>query len=455
MGALAAVALLSAPGPAVANDHFINVREVFAGTLGNPNAQFVELQLRALNHDEVLNNQLRVYDSAGTLTDTVVFPNKVANPASQASILIATTNAASFFGVTPDFTMPAVLPPGGGQVCYFDVDGPTINTLLDCASWGNYTGEGGAPFLSGTPFNLPGGIIDGRSMLRDISAGDPNLLEAGDDTNDSAADFDHANPAIPRNNAGGTTTTQGSVAIVGGVLTFTPGAGVANKVDVSLTGSQYSIRDNSAPVDAGAGCTQQRTNNVRCPVASVSSIQIDTGAGNDRVTLQNAVDGTVNAGAGDDQLISRNGDSVLNGGDNIDSFDPGTGTDEMIGGASKGDVVTYAPRLAGQGVSVSLDDVANDGNADDQSGGVTDNVHSDVERVIGGAGADEIIGSSAINRLIGGAGEDIVSGLAGNDDIRVNDGVMDGVSCGAGADDTVLRDPGVDAIAADCEHLNP
>ena len=72
-------------------------------------------------------------------------------------------------------------------------------------------------------------------MLRDISAGNPSLLEAGDDTGDSAADFDEADPT-PRNNAGATTTTAGSAAVVAGVLDFNAAAGVVNKIKVSRPG---------------------------------------------------------------------------------------------------------------------------------------------------------------------------------------------------------------------------
>jgi Ca2+-binding RTX toxin-like protein len=79
---------------------------------------------------------------------------------------------------------------------------------------------------------------------------------------------------------------------------------------------------------------------------------------------------------------------------------------------------TYAGRT--NPVFVILDDVANDGEI-----GEGDNVHADVENVIGGDGDDKIEGSAANNVLRGGNGNDTLSGNAGND-------TLDG---GAGSDE--------------------
>ncbi len=67
---------------------------------------------------------------------------------------------------------------------------------IDCVSWGSFTGS-----LTGvgTPVDS-GGIPNGMALRRSISSGCGTLLEGGDDTNDSAADFFDAAPA-PRNNS--------------------------------------------------------------------------------------------------------------------------------------------------------------------------------------------------------------------------------------------------------------
>jgi Ca2+-binding RTX toxin-like protein len=61
-------------------------------------------------------------------------------------------------------------------------------------------------------------------------------------------------------------------------------------------------------------------------------------------------------------------------------------------------------------VAVSLDDVANDG-----SGPRDDNVHSDVEDILGGRGDDLLVGSDDANLIDGREGDDMILGLGGDD----------------------------------------
>lgn len=447
MLALASVFLLAAPLPAFALDHQNRIREVFAGTTGRPDAEFIELQSFQSNQDQVEGNILHVYNAAGAEVRTYTFPNPAGadpglpNEASQAYILIGTGDAASFFGVTPDLVVPAGIPAAGGQVCYEDVDNITVG-IIDCASWGSYSGPSGDPFFSGTPFNAAGGIVDGQSMRRDISGGaSPTLLDATDDTNDSAADFDLANPANPINNAGNVTSTAGSAEVSGGVLSFAAHGGVANRLEVARAGSNYTLTDSAAPVTPGAGCQRTKTNKLLCAVAGVNSIDVDLGDLDDRATVQNGVDASVDAGLGKDRLTSRDGNTVLMGGEGNDTFDPGTGTDVMIGGPGGADTASYASRDASAPVIVDIDGVADDGNVDDEdAGGLRDNVGTDIERLVGGAGADDLTGSSAANRLTGGPGQDTLTGLQGNDEIFAKDSTSDTISCGAGMKDHVFPD---------------
>ena len=114
--------------------------------------------------------------------------------------------------------------------------------------------------------------------------------------------------------------------------------------------------------------------------------------------------------------------------------------DDVAGGAGS-DTANYASRTAP--VTVTLDDTANDGEANEK-----DNVRSDVENVIGGSGADRLAGSAGPNRIDGGPGADVIEGGTGNDTLiggdgadRINsrNGVADTVDCGASAD-TVVGD---------------
>ncbi|HYH61717.1 MAG TPA: hypothetical protein VD766_07615, partial [Solirubrobacterales bacterium] len=142
----AAIAFLGIPAHAGANDHLVNVGEVFPGTVGQPNAEFVELQMRAAGQSVVAGNKVHVYNASGALIATHTLPANVASGANQASILFATNDAAAFFGVAADLAIPAGLPPGGGQVCYEDIDGASAG-FIDCASWGTFN----APPPSASP----------------------------------------------------------------------------------------------------------------------------------------------------------------------------------------------------------------------------------------------------------------------------------------------------------------
>ena len=222
---LAALVLAAASVPAFALDHLMRIGEVYAGVTGQPDAELVELQMFQDDQDQVEGNIIHIYDAAGTEIQTYAFPDPpgpdpgLPNEDDQSSILIGTAQAATFFGVTPDLLVPPGIPAAGGQACYEDVDNSSAG-IIDCASWGSYAGVFGDPFFSGTPFNAGGGIVNGQSMLRDISGGtSPALLDESDDANDSAADFDLANPD-PRNNANDLTDTAATVASSGGVLSF-------------------------------------------------------------------------------------------------------------------------------------------------------------------------------------------------------------------------------------------
>ena len=70
-------------------------------------------------------------------------------------------------------------------------------------------------------------------------------------------------------------------------------------------------------------------------------------------------------------------------------------------------------------VNVSLDDVANDGNA---AASENDNVRTDVEDVWGGPGDDHLVGNDGPNKLFGDAGNDHLDGLGGDDELLGGDG---------------------------------
>jgi cysteine-rich repeat protein len=197
---VAALALLGA-GPATATFHLTKIVEVFPGTAAAPQAQYVVIQMYVDGQNIVGGHSLTVHGADGAAIATVTFSGNVPGGASQDRILVATAEAATFFGLTADFTMGAVLPLTGGKVCFAGVD---------CVAWGEYAMPGGDPTV-GTPFNSPAapvpatpgpGLLSGRALLRRLDlAGSPILLDPGDDTDVSANDF-LLGPPAPRNNHG-------------------------------------------------------------------------------------------------------------------------------------------------------------------------------------------------------------------------------------------------------------
>jgi hypothetical protein len=176
------------------------------------------------------------------------------------------------------------------------------------------------------------------------------------------------------------------------------------------------------------------------------------GGGNDRAFVSTLTSTRFNA-------FGEGGDDDLSGGNGIDNLDGGAGNDQLTP-VGAFDTVTGGPgfdtvHMPAGGVTVTLDDLNNDGKA-----GETQNIHSDVEKVVGTADADDLAGSGGANTLDGGAGGDTLNGLGGadtlignlgEDTIRARDGVADTISCGPG-DDRVFADP-ADNVGADCESV--
>jgi len=187
--ALAASALGMAPAAAEATFHLISIREVYPGSTPSPEAEYVELQAYASGQNLVGGHSIDFFDTSGGKLGTATFGSDVSNGGNQSTFVAATPAAESQFGIVADTGMPAgLLDPGGGAVCW---------ESLDCVSWGNF--QGGTLSPAGSPAD-PLGIPDGMALRRTIARACATLLEAVDDTNDSAADFPDVFPS-PRPNA--------------------------------------------------------------------------------------------------------------------------------------------------------------------------------------------------------------------------------------------------------------
>ncbi len=187
--ALTASVLGMAPAGAEATFHLISIREVYPGSASSPGAEYVELQMHASGQQFVAGHSIDLLDAGGTKVGTATFGANVSSGGNQSTLLAATPAAESQFGITADTGMPdGLLDPAGGAVCW---------ESFDCVAWGGF--HGAALSSTGSPAD-PLGIPDGMALRRTIARACPTLLEAADDTNDSAADFPDAFPA-PRPNS--------------------------------------------------------------------------------------------------------------------------------------------------------------------------------------------------------------------------------------------------------------
>lgn len=183
-----AVPALSA-STASAAFHLIKVREVYAGSSEEPGSQYVQLQAYARGQQFVSGHSVKTYGPSGGETGTNTFSSNVDDGSNQMTILLATPQAESEFGVSADSPMSSgQLSPSGGAVCF---------ESIDCVAWGSFEGSLGSP--TGDPAES-GGIPDGMALRRTIEPNCPTLLEAADDRNDSARDFFPAFPD-PRPNS--------------------------------------------------------------------------------------------------------------------------------------------------------------------------------------------------------------------------------------------------------------
>ena len=223
-----------------------------------------------------------------------------------------------------------------------------------------------------------------------------------------------------------------SITIQTGLIPTSIGAGGGN--DVMTGGPAADFLRGGQGVDqitGGAGNDQLVGDDPN--VAGGGDDTIDGGDGNDVEDGQDGAD-TVRGGQGDD---------TLNGGGGNDAFPAeatADGTDVLNGGDGI-DTATYSART--DPLQLSLDDQPNDG----QTTSATDNVHSDVENLVGGSAADSISGSDQANTLDGGPGDDTIAGLAGDDSIPGSTG--NDTESGGDGNDSEAGGDGNDVLAGD------
>ena len=235
------------------------------------------------------------------------------------------------------------------------------------------------------------------------------------------------------------TRADGNQAIV-----YTAADGVAQTLTLTSSGTSVVI-DGFEPITvAGSGCFLNDSSRATCPrpAGGVDAQQVELVAGAlaDRIEAKDYAAPmrlVLHGGDGDDRLAGSGLPDTLDGGPGADVL-LGRGLLDEIGGGTGFDRVDYGAEGVPGGVTVTLDNLPDDGHA-----GENDNVHADVEDVTGTPAADAITGSAAGNvltggggndRLAGGGGFDFYDGGDGADTILARDGLAERVDCGAGAD---------------------
>jgi Ca2+-binding RTX toxin-like protein len=304
-----------------------------------------------------------------------------------------------------------------------------------------------------------------------------------------------------------------TVQVVDGTAVFTAARGEHNDVRAGTLairdGRTLRIDDAGAPLTAGAGCQQLDVGSVWCPEDPPGSLalSVSTGDQNDRVVIDDSVfrTVTVHGGSGDDTIHVGNSvgtPAVLDGGSGDDQLSTAMNSSDTptLRGGRGNDVLTIlegggANAFGGGGndrivyVGAPIRQVVRlaggDGNDTytfpdhfpagsivpgpgfdtlDQST-VTHALDFDlstcsgcVERVIGTALDDQILGDGLSQAIFGGAGNDVLEGgggtdaifgQAGDDTITSRDGVFDFVGCGSGSDSAVADS--FDLVLGDCE----
>jgi len=198
VGAGIVTLMLWLPGTARALFHFAVIDEIMTSYGGDPNVQFVEIDMLALGQNLVANSILGVFDTSGSyIGDVLVVPGNVPNSGTGVRWIMGTSQFQTASGLAPDFIMPAGLPTLGGMICWgapgvaVPPPGSWDHTIpgnyVDCVAYGTYSGPSNVFVGTPTPLNA-----DGHSLVR-VS-----------ETHDNATDFACADPAGPEDNSGTT-----------------------------------------------------------------------------------------------------------------------------------------------------------------------------------------------------------------------------------------------------------
>jgi hypothetical protein len=197
---LALVALGATASLARADDSQIRISEVYSDASLASHTDFLELQLLADGQSipgtgTPAGAAIRLCNAnCSSQLDVLLPPISLPAATSQRTLLIGWNDDPKVdVGATPFNVLPAA-----GGACFYQSLSPAVP--IDCVSWGNFSG----PLPSvGSPAPAMNGS---QSLTRTEARGCPTLMEAIDDSDNSAADFSLATPS-PRSNLATPTET--------------------------------------------------------------------------------------------------------------------------------------------------------------------------------------------------------------------------------------------------------
>lgn len=232
----------------------------------------------------------------------------------------------------------------------------------------------------------------------------------------------------------------------GGVLRLA-GTAADDVITITSSGSGLVATRTSSAGDASA----------TYDLSEVTGIIVEALGGNDSVIVSVATPSTLLGGDGNDTLIGGGGNDAIDGEAGDDVLVSQAGSDVLTGGAGT-DTADYSARTGPLFLSLN-------GEADDGEAGEAGNLAQDIERILGGAGADSIVleaagaaarsvlGNAGNDTLVGGAGFNLLDGGDGNDSITggaetdsLIGGAGDDTINGGGGDDEIFGNAGNDQL---------
>ncbi|TMR91335.1 calcium-binding protein [Nonomuraea basaltis] len=245
----------------------------------------------------------------------------------------------------------------------------------------------------------------------------------------------------------------GSVGVVGNKVLYEGAGSAHNSIEVMRGTNGILVMENNPNLTLamGSGCARINDYLVNCPV--MGALEVNLGDGNDTFTVGGPqalfMPITVNGGRGDDRYQG--------------GRDPGPSRVTFIGGANF-DTADYS--RATSRVLVDLGTQAGNDADDGRPANVdADNIHSDVEGLIGSDFDDSLRGNEADNQILGGKGRDALRGGPGDDTLFAHvtgpppnyivtpEADSNDLSCGTGTDRIYVDS--ADPAASECEDRVP